>query len=167
MFACASDFCDKVSKPTATLNGVDNERAGVGERIRFSAQGKGIKGPAALCALLHDELTKRGVKQTFTRQTVSNWWHGKVYPDLDTLDALAKVLGTEREFLLFGSRRNDQLRKEKLYLQRISDEESLLLTAYRESSKSGQRSMLKVAKGIAEEHPADEATIHQMRRKDD
>lgn len=142
-------------------------KGAVGQRIRDCAAHLGIKGPTALCELLLTELQNRTPKQTITRQTVSNWWHGLVYPSLDMLPALADVLRCEQEWLLFGSRRGDQLRREKLYLARVSDEEALLLTAFRESNKSGQRSMLRMAKTLAEEHPAPEATVHPMRRKDD
>jgi transcriptional regulator with XRE-family HTH domain len=144
-----------------------SDRSSVGSRIREMADLKGIAGPTELCALLHTELQKRRLGQTFTRQTVSNWWHGKVYPDLDTLLCLAEVLGTDQEYLLFGSRRGDQLKKERQFLTRISEEEAALLTTFRESSKAGQKTILRQAKIVAEEQPAPEGEVHQMRRKDD
>jgi transcriptional regulator with XRE-family HTH domain len=165
-FATASYFCDNRGRPAATLMPMDG-RSDVGKRIRDAAEAKKIAGATELCELLHDELRRRGLKQTFTRQTLSNWWNGKVWPDLDTLPALAEVLGSEQEWILFGSRRGDQLKKERQYLTRVSEEEAALLTSYREASKAAQKTILKTAKTISEEHPAPEADVHQMRRKDD
>jgi transcriptional regulator with XRE-family HTH domain len=146
---------------------MDDGKTAVGTRIRECAEKKAIKGPQALCDLLLVELQKRTPRQTITRQTVSNWWHGKVWPSLDMLPALATVLGTEQEWILFGSRRGDQLKRERIYLSRISEEEMALLTVFRETSKSGQRSILKMVKTLAEDNPAPEASVHPMRRKDD
>jgi len=151
----------------ATLAVMDGGRAEVGQRIRDCAQHRGIDGPSALRELFLAELVRKGSHQEVTRQTLSNWWHGKVYPDLDTLWALAAVLGTDQEWILFGSRRGDQLKKERQFLARVSEEELTLLTSYRETSKAGQKTMLRTAKNLADEHPAPEATVHPMRRKDD
>lgn len=154
-------------KQPATLSVMDQGKGALGKRLRECAQDKRIKGPQALCDLVHTELEKRGLRQTVTRQTVSNWWHGKVYPSLEMLPILAAVLGTDQEWLLFGSKRGEQIKREREFLARVSEEELRLLTLFRESSKSGQRTILKQVQVIADEQPAPEATIHPMRRKDD
>jgi transcriptional regulator with XRE-family HTH domain len=166
-FAASSDFCDKPPQRGATLAKMDVGKSEVGQRIRDAAQAKGLPTPAALHQRFIEETTNRSLRQTVTRQTVSNWWHGKVYPSMDMLPILAQVLGSEQEWLLFGSKRNEQLRKERQYLARISEEEGQLITAFREANKAGQKTMLRQAKVIAEEQPAPEATVHPMRRKDD
>lgn len=139
----------------------------VAQRIRDCAEHRKIAGPTALHELFIAELKRGGLRQTVTRQTISNWWNGKTYPDLDLLPHLGTVLGTEQEWILFGSRRGDQLKKDRVFLTRVSEEEALLLTSYREASKTGQKTMIRQAKVIAEENPAQEASVHHLRRKDD
>lgn len=146
---------------------MDEGKSAVGERIQDCAKERGIATPAALHKILSEDARNKGSRQTVTRQTVSNWWYGKVYPSLDWLPLLSSVLGTDQEWILFGSKRSEQLKKERQYLARVSEEEIALLTAYREASKPGQKTILKLAKGVSEEHPAPEATIHPFRRKDD
>jgi transcriptional regulator with XRE-family HTH domain len=152
---------------TATLTCMSEGKADVGSRIQNAAARKSLETPTRLWAAISAEAKNLNLKQTVTRQTVSNWWHGKVYPSMDTLPLLARVLGEEQEWLLFGSKRGEQLKKERQYLARISDEEAALLTTFREASKSGQKTILRQAKVVAEEQPADTATTHNMRRKDD
>jgi len=155
----------------ATLSRVDDRdiqfRAAVGQRIQECARHRGFATPAALHARILQELIKRNPKDSLSRQAVSNWWHGKIIPSWDTLPALAIVLGVEQEWILFGSKRNEQLRKEKQYLARVSEDELALLTKYREASKSGQRIIAKVTHEVAEEHPAPDASIHPLRRRED
>jgi transcriptional regulator with XRE-family HTH domain len=166
-FARSSDFCDKPKEGVATLARMTDGKDQVGKRIRGAAEAKGIRTPAALHQMFLNETKNRSLRQTVTRQTVSNWWYGKVYPSLDMLPLLALVLGSEQEWILFGSKRGDQLKHERLYLSRVNEEEALLLTAFRGASKAGQKTMLRQAVVIAEEQPAPEATVHPMRRKDD
>lgn len=139
----------------------------VGKRIRDAAKHKNLENPTKLSEAFSAAAKNRNLKQTVTRQTVSNWWHGKVYPSMDMLPLLAAVLEEEQEWILFGSKRGDQLKKERQFLIRANEEEAALLTAFREASRSGQKTILRQAKVVAEEQPADEATVHQMRRKDD
>lgn len=174
----ASDFFDKRTTGTTTLLVMErgeDRKAAVGRRIRDCAEERGLGDPAALhqaiVKILTDDERNKGSGQTVTRpvtrQTVSNWWYGKVYPSLEWLPVLASVLETDQELILFGSRRGDQLKKERQYLARVSEEELALLTSFRESSKSGQKTIVKLVRGVAEEHPAPEASVHQLRRKDD
>lgn len=139
----------------------------VGARIRQCAAALEIDGPQALLNLLIPELRKLDPRQSATRQTVSNWWHGKVYPSLDTLPALAAVLQCDQEFILFGKRRGDQLKMERQYLSRVNDLEALALTYLREMNQSAQKSALKVLRTLAEDQPAQDATVHQLRRRTD
>lgn len=98
---------------------------------------------------------------------MSNWLGGKVVPSWDMIEPLCHVLGIEGEWLLFGSKRRDQLKKERQYLVRVNDEELAWLSTLRDASSQGQKTILKLAKDVAEDHPAEDAKIHQLRRKDD
>lgn len=106
-------------------------------------------------------------KRNVSDQTASNWIKGRNIPDWDVLPALARVIGVSEDFLLFGPKRGDQIKKERVYLSRISDDEGELLTAYREASKSGRRLILRNARAVAEEQPAPYASVHPLRRKED
>lgn len=132
-------------------------------------------GPADLMRLVIPELEKLAaqhpksakLKKTISDQTASNWIQGRVIPDWYQLAALAAAVGVPGDQLLFGSRRGEQLKKEREYLTRVSEEEMKLLTAYREANKSAQKTILKQARVVADDHPAPEASVHQLRRKDD
>lgn len=159
-----------------TLPSMRISKRDIGTRIAEARKAKGIESLAELCRLVLERAKSRArehpgvdgkMKQTLTPQTVSNWEGGKVVPSWDMLPLLAEVLGTEEEWILFGSKRNEQLRKERQFLERINDEEAALLTMFREASKSGQKTILKLARDVAEDHPAPEASVHPMRRKDD
>jgi transcriptional regulator with XRE-family HTH domain len=177
MFARASTIFDTQIAEMATLPAMREKKASeVGERIRTLMADKKIPDRKELHRLVLElaqrnanglERTGKHKKQTLTPQTVSNWIGGKVVPSWDMIPLLAQVLGTEEDYLVFGSKRRDQIRSEKQYLSRVNDEEAALLTAFRESSKSGQKTILKLARDVAEDHPAPEATVHPMRRKDD
>lgn len=152
----------------------DYSDSAISTRIKELMKDKGLEHPDGRLNVgaLHKQLSvvlknrTDGGKKTITRQTVSNWVAGQA-PKLDELTYLAKVLDTEREYILFGSKRGDQMRREKQFLARVNEEELALLTAYRMASKGGQKTITKLAKDVAEDHPAPEATVHQMRRKDD
>jgi transcriptional regulator with XRE-family HTH domain len=148
----------------------------VGLRIAAGMKAKGIAGPAELCRLVlkHLEVLGREVahgepklKQTLTAQAVSNWINGKVMPSWEMLPSLAKVLDLQEEEILFGSKRGDQLKRERQFLSRITEEEAALLTAFREANKIGQKSIVKMARTLAEDHPVEDASVHQLRRKED
>lgn len=106
-------------------------------------------------------------KQTISDQTASNWINGKVIPTWDVLPALEHVIDVPEDAILFGPKRDEQIRKEREFLARVSEEELRLLTIYRETSKPGQKTIIKQAKLTCEDHPAPEATVHPMRRKED
>lgn len=156
---------------------MDISKEAIGRRIRAAADIKGLSRPADLCRAVlkaakelsaareSDDETKP--KQTLTPQSVSNWLGGKVVPSWDMLEPLCKVLGLEGEELLFGSKRRDQLKKERQYLVRVNDEELAWLSTLRDASAQGQKTILKLAKDVAEDHPATDADVHQLRRKDD
>lgn len=149
----------------------------IGGRITEAAKAKGIDRPAELCrqvlaaakrmAVLRESDGATKAKQTLTPQSVSNWLGGKVVPSWDMLAPLASVLGVEGEWLLFGSRRRDQIKQERQYLVRVNEEELAWLTTLRDSNQQGQKTILKIAKDIAEEQPAPHADMHTLRRKDD
>jgi transcriptional regulator with XRE-family HTH domain len=163
----ASDIFDSRTMGTTTLAFMEGGKADVGKRIRDCAEDRGIETPAALHKILTQDARNKGTRQTVTRQTVSNWWYGKVYPSLDWLPILAGTLRTDQEWILFGSKRSDQIKRERQYLARISEEEGQLLTVFREASKSAQKTIMKLAKGLSEEDPSPEASVHPFRRKDD
>lgn len=147
----------------------------VGARIAAAMKAKGIPGPAELCRLVlrrlevlaRDVASERKLKQTLTAQSVSNWINGKVMPSWEMLPALSEVLGLQEEEILFGSKRSDQMKRERQFLSRITEEEATLLTAYREANKNGQKSIVKMARTLAEDNPVEDASVHQLRRKDD
>lgn len=147
----------------------------LGERIAEARKLRGIQSAAGLCRALVEAMKKspqlsdgkKNAKTTLTPAAVSNWERGEQIPSWDLMDLLELVLEVDQEELLFGTRRAGQLRKERIYLVRVTDDEARLISAYRETSKEGQRTITKVVKSIAEEQPAPEATIHQLRRKDD
>ena len=155
------------SYATSSVEDLEQFREAIASRIRACAAHCGLKGPQALTDLFLQEATKRGLRLTVTRQAVSTWWHGKVIPGWDVIPVLAAILGTEQEWLLFGSKRGEQMKKERQYLARVSEDELALLTTYREASKTGQRTITRTAKSIAEESPAPEASVHPFRRKED
>lgn len=155
---------------------MDERKQQVGARIALAMKYKGIPGPAELCRLVlkQRELLNRAlthnepkVKQTLTAQAVSNWINGKVMPSWDMLPSLAKVLDLQEEEILFGAKRSDQMRRERQFLSRINEEEAALLTAYREANKTGQKSIVKMARTLAEDHPVEDASVHLLRRKED
>jgi transcriptional regulator with XRE-family HTH domain len=152
----------------------------IGKRIARLRTKRGILTQAELCRQLviaaqqsfgpssSDSGSKRG--RNLTPQAVSSWEQGEVVPAWENLALLAQVLATSEAEILFGSVRDaddNLVVQEKLYLSRITEEEAALLTAYRAASKEGQRFIVKNAKGVAEELPAPEATIHNFRRKTD
>jgi hypothetical protein len=152
---------------------MDSSEEAISARIKQLMKDRGLEHPdgrlnvTELHRLISQELKTRedGGKRTITRQTVSNWIAGRI--KVEELPFLAKALGSEREYILFGSKRGEQLKKERQFLARVNEEELALLTAFREASKSGQRIIVKQAQSVAEEQPAPEATVHPMRRKED
>jgi hypothetical protein len=150
----------------------------VGRHIRTLIELRGISGRKDLYNRLLEVAKKQSggdfgqnetkkSKQTLTPQTVSNWIGGKVVPGWEWIPLLAEVFEVPEEEIVFGSKRGEQLKKDRQYLARITDEEALLLTAFRDTSKAGQKTILRQAKVVADEHPAPEATVHLMRRRDD
>lgn len=176
MFARARTFYDTPVKVAATLTVVSTDYSddAISARLKELMRVKGLVHPDGRLdvSALHQQLLSvlktrsDGGRKTITRQTVSNWIGGQP-PKLDELGYLARVLDTEREYILFGSKRGDQIKRERQFLARVNQEELELLTSYREASKGGQKTISKLAKDVAEDHPADQATVHQMRRKED
>lgn len=156
---------------------MEMSKEAIGARIRDAAKEKGVDGPADLCrrvllaakalSVARESDGREKLKQTLTPQSVSNWLGGKVVPSWDMLAPLCQVLGVEGEWLLFGSKRREQLKKERQYLVRVNDEELAWLSVLRDSNVQGQKTILKLAKDVAEDHPATEADIHHLRRRDD
>ena len=66
--------------------------------------------------LTQDELAE---KVHVTRQTVSNWETGKNQPDIDTLDTLASVFGTDLNELIYGNRKNEYPRYQKRFIKSV------------------------------------------------
>jgi hypothetical protein len=134
-----------------------------------------FKGPADLARLVNSTLARIGAethnvrphKKTISDQTASNWIRGEVIPDWNQLAALALAIDVPGDQILFGNRRSDQLKREREYLVRVSDEELRMLTIFRESSKAGQRTILKQAKIVADESPSPAGDVHHLRRKND
>jgi hypothetical protein len=180
LFESSSTIWDRPNPALATLPAMTDAeiKANVAGTLGNAQKDKKFEGPADLARLISAALKHRAagsekghdgkkIKQTISPQTASNWINGKVIPYWDVLPAIAGVVGVAEDEILFGPRRSDQLRKEREYLTRVSEEEMRLLTIYREASKSGQRTLIKQAKIVAEEHPAPEASLHHLRRKDD
>lgn len=150
------DIGDRIKELMRTAKLVDSENAPSRARLH-----------AAVVAEL-EKLHKAGEpKQTIEPQSVSNWMSGRSRPRDSILPALATVLNTERENILFGSRRSDQLRRERQFLARVNEEEMALLTIFRGASKGGQQLIMKQSQAVAESQPAPDASIHALRRKDD
>jgi transcriptional regulator with XRE-family HTH domain len=158
-----------------TLPAVRFDRKKLGERIAQARLKKGITSQAELCRKLIAVLERRGgtsdsgknPKQTLTAMSVNNWEKGTNVPSMEMLAVLAAFLEVDEEWLLFGSERNSDIKQERFYLSRVTEEEGRLLTAFREASKAAQKAIVDTAMSIAKASPAPNAQVHQLRRKDD
>lgn len=168
---------DKASQRRATLPLMSEEqiRENVRACLEIHRKAGKFKGPADLARLVNSTLARIGAethnvrphKKTISDQTASNWIRGEVIPDWNQLAALALAIDVPGDQILFGNRRSDQLKREREYLVRVSDEELKMLTIFRESSKAGQRTILKQAKIVADESPSPAGDVHHLRRKND
>ena len=158
-----------------TLAAMRFDRKKMGGRIAEARMRRGITTQAELCRKLIQVLERRGgtsdglknPKQTITAQSVNNWEKGSAVPSMDMLAILAALLEVDEEWILFGSDRNTDIKQERFYLSRVTEEEGRLLTAFREASKAAQKAIIDTAVSIANASPAPNAQVHQLRRKDD
>jgi transcriptional regulator with XRE-family HTH domain len=148
------------------------DRIAIGRRIVQARLAQGFNTPAALAKAIQEKIASGGKKptgRTLARQTVENWEKGRHVPPWEKVELMARVFRPEHneEFIMFGERRAEQLIQDRSVLARISDEEVALLQLFRETSEQGRKSILASAKGIAEDHPAPEAVVHNFRRVTD
>lgn len=136
---------------------------------------------AALRALIRNKVTdNRQEGSKLGRQTVRNWETGKIFPPWLQLQLLCRVFEQpeikkrpqyngpyDEERLLFGKRREGQLKGERHHLVRVSDQELVLLTAFLDTNPHGQEMIIKHARMAAETNPVAEAVVHPFRRKED
>lgn len=144
----------------------------IGERIVEAREIRGIRTPGALAKLIIDAARERGLGEKFarlSRQTVEHWESGSVCPPVDKLELLAAVFGDEydEEWIMFGQRRRQQISDEKPLMVYLTKEEAALVNDFRHSNPTGRRSIRINARAVAEDQPADEASVHTLRRKND
>lgn len=72
-----------------------------------------IKCLRKLNKMTQDELAE---KMHVTRQTISNWETGKNQPDIDTLDQLVVIFGTDINYVIYGNKRGDYPRFQRKYV---------------------------------------------------
>lgn len=141
----------------------------IGKRIEEARRDRGITSQQGLAEKLIEAAGKQAGKRNFfstlTRQTVQHWESGKVVPPWDKVELLAVVLAGEydEEWIMFGSRRGEQLASERPVVAYITPEEAMLIQEYRHADTTGRKSIISNAKAIAKDFPTKAAELHALR----
>ena len=152
----------------------DNVRAmldahAIGDRIYKARTLAGLS-QNALGALLQKN-PKDASGKAYTGSAVGHWEKGKGIPEIAAVQLLCRVFSErlapdyDEEWLLFGERREGQLRQERPHLTWVTPEEIELLTKFRQTSSSGREMVVGMADLAQKQHPINSADIHQLRRK--
>ena len=144
----------------------------IGKRIKEAREARGIRTQKALADRLRQASETKSASRAAPKlkyQSVQQWESGSHIPPWDKVELLAEVLGPNygEEWLMFGSKRTNQLASERPFLSYISTEEQELLNAYRHANMDGKKSIISTAKTLAATHPVPAAEIHPLRRKTD
>lgn len=136
----------------------------IGARIVEARVIKGITSSGALARRLQQRKSS-GPPQPVSRETVRKWEVGDTIPPPEKIEQLAQLLGVAEEWLLFGIRREDQLRHERRFMEWVSDEEMAILTNFRLTNATGQDEVRHTAARMAKKFPRPTAEIRQIRGK--
>ena len=134
----------------------------VGRRIQRARADAGIKDYRELAKLLSAS-TGNKPRKPLSPETVRRWEQGLTFPPWDKIEQLGELLHMPLDRLLFGRMRHAQITAEKPRLQYTSDDESLLLTYFRQASDAAQKRILKIAEQLSADDPAELAQVHAIR----
>lgn len=144
------------------------DRVAIGKRIKQAREARGLRTAAALAEALQKKYIERcriqGIKprgRALARQTVENWEKGKPPPPWEKVELMALVFAPEHdeEWIMFGTRRAQQIQEQKSILARISPLESRMIQILRSASETGQQTIIATALAISAQYPAAEAAV--------
>lgn len=134
----------------------------IGQRITTARLKLGLKSPASLAALIVQKSEKKKGENKVNAETVRNWEAGKILPPWDKVDQLSNRLDIEADVLLFGDKREEQLRSARPHLELISPEEAELIELHRRTTPDGQKTILSTARGIQRDNAVPDATFRTI-----
>jgi transcriptional regulator with XRE-family HTH domain len=130
----------------------------VGKRIADCRAHKGHETYSALAKALRG---RTGTKKP-TDETVRLWERGEHIPPYEMVDLLSLELGEPGEWILFGIKRDQQLREERHMLEYVSSEELDLLNQLRHTAKEHRALLIEQASTIAKRYPAPLAQVKRL-----
>jgi len=136
----------------------------VGKRIKAAREAAGLRDCAALAGKIFQNSKKKG-RTKASPETVRLWEAGKHIPPWDKIDQLREILGIDEEELLFGQKRDSQLRSERPRLVYLTALEADLIVVFRHASQPAQKRILATAQSLADDDPAPTADFHLLKSK--